>query len=1083
MNTKNFKGRGFTLVELMITMVMLSIIVVAIVSVVINSQKAKRNTELLSEAQQTARMLVDMISDDIRSAGYGANTISGHTPIVYAGPFDIMISANLAPYPDDPAAPASPAAINPIKRPLPGGSASPLYNGGAGFTDGAETIRYAFDSNNDGTVTNTDRGDDLEERLTRNDSLYSITRQVFGYNSVSDSNGGTPLPVGLARSDFPVRVSGVIQPLFQYWISTSDGDVLHGDDDGDGSLSDAEIAALVPVPAGSLRSISRVIVTVTTATRTPNSKNRYEQVEISTTTTITRNITITEGRVISGKVAIDANNNQVVDLGETGISNVRVENRTDGQVTKTDANGDYSFNVEAKSHTIEITLPNVICGSTTGYKAVDPAKLSYLVDATTANATQSFSLAQYTPGKVQGVVFVDLNGDGLQAGVGEVGISGCNVYLKSSVRSAYTASDGSYCIAAEPATDSVKCIVIVNDPEYTPTIPNPPAQTVTITANGTAYQNFGFVTAGQCTLKGKVFLDNGNGVYDGEAGIAGVELAVYYRASAVAPLTSEQWLPVDPLPVTAADGTFAIKVAALPDRYYSLTEFDPKGYFSTTTNRYEVGVVNTGDVKTGYNFGDMVLTAVSFSASNVLSMTVNDFREYEVNMATEKNDTDIVLGTKYETGRGNIRGWFNKRYLKDGTQTTDVNQLFELGNVSTTRFQYAYEQKQFPANVNIQAIASDTMNHKAYITKSGSVYSISTPNFRNSRHRKDLVLGLSNTSSITYNVAVWPSMDTCKYLASSGFSWDSIGAAVVQDSVPNTSPYIYRLIAGGNSAYPVNALAVSNFGNDSYADIVAGFSSATNTGGFQMWINTLKIPSLSGKYGETRIFPDSTTKQRWTGMGEVLALNAAYLVGGDTKNDLVVGTRDGTYTGSIIVYTGTGTPVGTDKWFTKLVTLNAQGEVTALKIIDINNDGKKDIVAAVRTENYKGELQVWLQDASGTTFGMLNSASERVCSFFAPFADAEPVCLDAAMMKWYTAAVNPHIVVGVRSSDIAGKTLIFDCSGGVLPEVGSDASGGAYLGAVAAVKIADFSMDGRKDIAVADKYGTDLGRLIIYYAQ
>ncbi|MDP2806609.1 MAG: hypothetical protein Q8O74_00535, partial [bacterium] len=459
----------------------------------------------------------------------------------------------------------------------------------------------------------------------------------------------------------------------------------------------------------------------------------------------------------------------------------------------------------------------------------------------------------------------------------------------------------------------------------------------------------------------------------------------------------------------------------------------------------------------------------------------------EVNMATAYNDTDIVLGTKYETGRGNIRGWFNKRYLVNGAQTTDVTQLFEVGDVSANRFQYAYEQKSFPTNINIQAIASDTMNHIGKIKKVAPNYIIGVPNFRNSRSRKDLVLGLSNTATITYNVAVWPTMDTCKYLASSVFSWDSVGAAVIQDSVPVTSPYMYKLIAGGNSAYPVNALAVANFGSDGFADIVAGFTSAPGAGGFELWINTLNIPSapaFDGKYSETRIFPEDSTGQLWTGMGEVTALDAADIVG-SASADLVVGTRDGIALGSIVIYTGTGTPSGANKWFTKLITLNALGEVTCLKLIDINGDGKKDIVAGVRTAEYQGNVQVWLQDASGTAFGMLNAASQRICSYFAPFTDAEPVCLDAAIMKWNPTLPTPapHIVVGVRSTEITGKALIFDCSLGVLPETGTDASGGAYAGAVAAVKIADFNMDGRKDISVADKNGINEGRLIIYYAQ
>ncbi|GEM_PF-3392188 len=1072
--------RAFTLIELMITLVVLSLVVMAIVSVVINSQNAKRNTELISEAQQTARILVDMISDDVRSAGYGANLVAGHTPIVYAAPFDLMISANLAPYPDDPSAPGSPQAINPVKQPLPGGSSSPLYNGGSGFSDGAETIRYTFDSNNDGVVNSNDRGDDLEERLTRNDSLYSVTRQVFGYNTVANNNGGNPLSVGLARCNFPARSAGseLIKPLFQYWISGTGGDVLYGDTDGDDSLSAQEIANLTPVPSSSLKNISRVIITVTTATRNPNTKNFYDEVVISTTTTITRNIKITEGRVISGKVVLDGNSNGIADGGEGGIANIEVENRTDGQVTYTDANGNYTFNVEAKKHTIQIYIPNLTCSSTIGYKVVDPGKLSYLVDVTSADATQNFALAQFTPGKVQGYVFEDLDSDG-EIDSGENGIQGCTVYLKNSVRSATTGSDGSYCLAAEPCTDSVKCTPIVHDPEYVATVPDPASQPVTITASGTASQNFGFITAPQATIKGKVFLDDGNGVYDGaEPGIGGAELAVYYRASATDPLTNEVYLTIDPLPMTASDGTFEIKVSALANRYYSVTEIDPKGYFSTTTNRYDVGVLTASQVATGYNFGDMKLTAVSFSASNVLSMTVNDMRECEVNFSTEKNDTDIVIGTKYETGRGNIRGWFNKRWLVDGTETTDITQLFEKGDVSASRFQYAYEQKEFPVNINIQAIASDTMNHKAKCKSGG----ITTANFRNSRHRKDLVVGLSNASSIAYNVAVWPTLDTCKYLASSGFVWDSVGASVTEDSVPNSGSYIYRLVAGGSSTYNVNALAVANFGGDGYPDIVAGYSTAAGTGGFQMWLNIEKIPNTNTT-SETRAFPDSSsTGMQWTGMGEVMALDAKDFVG-DTKIDLVVGTREPNTSGYIVVYTGNASAASTPKWFTKLVTLTAGGEVMALKIIDINSDGKKDIVAGVRTGSYQGQVQVWLQDASGTTFGRLNASSERIPSYFSPFDKAEPVCLDAALMKWYSAAISPHVVVGVRSTDFTGLTYVFDCSGGVLPEKGSDPSGGSYSGAVAAARIADFNMDGKKDIAVADKTGTNEGRLIVYYAQ
>lgn len=1093
MNTKNLKDRGFTLIELMITMVMLSIIVVAIVSVVMNSQKAKRNTELISEAQQTGRILVDMLSEDIRSAGYGANAPAGHLPIVYAGPFDIMISANLAPITDNPVTHGSPQAIKPGVTPLPGDSTGtdPLYDGGIGFTDGAETIRYSFDSDNNATVDASDRGDDLEERLTRNVDLYSLTRQIYGYNATTDDNTGTNLPVGMALSNFPARSAGSqVPPMFQYWIlNTATGlDELWGDTDKNGSLSPDEVDALYAgtdggvVPSASLRYVTKVGIAVTTATKSPNSKNTYEEFTINTITAITRNREVKAGKVISGRVGVDGDNNQQLDDTETGIQNIKVTNETDGQVTFTAADGSYLFNVEAKKQTIAIALPTLSCASTIGYKVVPPIKTDTIVDATSENKVVNFPLSIFTPGKVSGYVCEDVDNDGGEST--ESGIPGCIVYLKSSGKSITTDADGYYCLAAEqPVNDSIICIPAVHDPEYIATIPAAGRAAVALSTTAKT-QNFGFVAGPTGTIKGKVYLDkNGNGYCDVlDSGIAGVEMAITRGNTS---FTEEYIRFPDPV-VTKDDGTFECNVIANPTEKYIVYEIDPAGYFSTTPNRYDVGIVAANAVVNCPYFGDKMLAAVTIQAANVLSMTVGDLHEWEggttFTAQTANRDTDIVLGTRYGT-TGNIRGWFNKRYLYNSATTMDIYQLFEP-SFTGARNTYAF-QKTTPNNADIKAIACDTLNEIAGTKKSGSnnIVDVTKLNQRYSRSRKDIVIGVYNNLSISdFNVAVWPSMDTCKYRSADATTWDSLGQS------SDTINAAFKLKAGGDALNKVNALALANFGGDGFPDIVAGYTKSSGVGGFQLWINTQRTsyPSIS-KY-ETRLFPDSTGQIWETGLGEVLSLAAVDIVG-DTKIDLVVGTKETTSlpTGSIIIYKGSGTPATTPKWFSKSITLNPMGEVVALKVIDFNLDGKKDIIAAVKDAASEGQLQVWLQDGSGN-FGLWNDADSRyVPSYMTDITGYEPVCMDAGVLKW-TSNLYPHIVVGVRKSETSGKALLYDCTDGILPGDGANLAltspTATYgFGAVAAVKIADFDMDGKRDISVAEKTSETEGNLVFYYGK
>src|SRR6266545_8235129 len=65
--------RGFTLVELMVTMVVLSFVVVGLAAVLYGAMHSKVATANSAESSQAARTALDMIAYDVRSAGYGAD--------------------------------------------------------------------------------------------------------------------------------------------------------------------------------------------------------------------------------------------------------------------------------------------------------------------------------------------------------------------------------------------------------------------------------------------------------------------------------------------------------------------------------------------------------------------------------------------------------------------------------------------------------------------------------------------------------------------------------------------------------------------------------------------------------------------------------------------------------------------------------------------------------------------------------------------------------------------------------------------------------------------------------------------------
>ena len=150
--------RGFTMVELMVTLTVIAIVALALTAVLMTANRGKTSTMNNIESAQAARSAMDMIADDLRSAGYGADqdATPPQQPIVYVDSTELILCENLQPYPDGTAPHAPPLAYNPTGSPKPAPLNGTAWQPPMKYRTGAELIRYTLDVNNDGQVNAND---------------------------------------------------------------------------------------------------------------------------------------------------------------------------------------------------------------------------------------------------------------------------------------------------------------------------------------------------------------------------------------------------------------------------------------------------------------------------------------------------------------------------------------------------------------------------------------------------------------------------------------------------------------------------------------------------------------------------------------------------------------------------------------------------------------------------------------------------------------------------------------------------------------------------------------------------------------
>jgi prepilin-type N-terminal cleavage/methylation domain-containing protein len=979
------RNNGFTMIEILIVVVVAAIVVAGLMYVLSGSRRATRIADIDSQAQQNARVAIDFVTKDLRSAGYGLDFGNGQVAIAYAGPYDVVINANIEPVPDRGSTPGYPAAIDISASPAtvpPSGTA--LYTPARTYETGAETVRFTLDSNNDGVINQNDSTDEPVEG-TPNPYDYSLLRQIYGFDGAS--NGGVNEPVALIRGPGPYTDGTYPHPLFTYWYDHDDDvstpDLLWGDGSGNGELEQGEIVAIGPVTGANRTRINRIGITATGISRSQDSRHTvsdgYREAVITSEVNVRRSRPGTAA-YIRGVVFDDINGDGVQGSGEPGISDVGVRLNT-GVRTRTAAAGFYAFRVDPGPYTVTETDP-------IGYTSTTPNAV--LVNAVKGGvAIANFgdrAIAGY--GGILGMVVLWEQEGANPPEPTEYGVGGVEIFLNTGERDT-TSNIGQYSFMIPASSYTITMDV----PSGYQAIGHT-SVTRAVAEGDTVMVDFGLLPVEETgTIAGKVFEDaNGDGVLDlGESGIENVVIRLSSGDS------------------TRTDATGDYSFTVLPGTY-DVTEEDLAGYISTTVNNV-TGVIVEVDSTVIVNFGDTPATEMSFTVitlgetQRALCITSADLQEFK---DPGNTDQEIILGTKYVSGISNLNIWKNNWE----TMSTPNSAIFD-------------QDPWYSRTPSEDILSVD----KGDINADGV---------------EDIVTGLTSASG---KVLSWVTQTTGNK------------AGLLPD-VPN-SFFISTGVAH------VLSLKLCHADMDGNMDILLGTEYAPDLGIFEVWFG-----DGSGNFTHDV----ASDVYEWTGLqllNSVRSLAAGNLVGSPAQ-DVVLGTASGVNTGEMEIFRDNGAPNGK---FIYYATIQATGEVNAVILADMKEDsyGDLDIIAGTRTGVGTGYVELWHNNGDGT-FG-----EDLGLGVYAP---SDTIGLPGEVLSlgvdYFNRDIYPDVVVGLkRAAAFSGEIRVFEAYG-YLPSA-ENAYISPDIGEAITLTVNDFNEDYLADIAVGTRTSLSQGHVVVFF--
>lgn len=978
---------GFTLVEMMVTLVVFALVVATVAAIVVNVGRNRDKTAYRSETTQAARAAMDLIARDLRSAGYGVD-MDAATPqpaIAYVDSAEIILCQNQQPFPDTlSVGPQVPQAYQPTGNPRPATLNGTAWQPPQKYATGAELIRWTLDVNNDGGVDASDLSatQGFDAARTENPDDFVLVREVYGdmTGGVAGNNGGAQERVALVR-----KPGGGVPAIFTVYMkgSTTPWNWANG-----------------PVPAAQLDEIQRVEVRVTAAAPRKDADGRFAQTTLATQVNSMRSVPDfgISTYTVSGYVFDDLNQNGVMDGSDAGLAGVTV--RLGNYIGYTSATGYYAIQAANGTYTLRHNPPS-------GYGTFTNPD-TFLVTVASAPVTRSFADTARQGGWVTMRAFGDEDGDGSQDGDEPV-LSGIRFTMNPGGAEVYTDAYGTARLFAQ--TGGFTCSATVPDSMRATTASS---LSGTMTNGGSDGATVGLQVSDNGTLRGQVFRDNNrNGVPDGtDAGLSNVWVGA----------TTDGGLTIQGYVYTDASGNFSITVPANdPPRTqpYTLFIVPPAGFFPTNSTMIPNVYVQANQTVSGHNFGMASYQIITLNASRVLSLASRDLIEKDWNGNQTQNarrDADLVLGAD-AGGTDNVSVWFNNyaatplfnpsatysRLAPNSVMAMAVDTLDKSApvarpdlvtgtksSVSGNFFVWLNQgsnnnEGYFPTSY------STGMNYRTY--DGGDVQAVLTADVAGGA-MPDILVGTKSPVADRGTVEIWQSSDATTPTFSRIEIYPSIGG------IP------------GAKLGEVTAMAMADFDGDGVRDLVLGTRTSEFTG---------QVVFLQGLGKLT------TPKFLWRNSvdissGYVTALGVVD-VDLDGQRDVVIGTRLTSALGKIIWLRNRNSYMS---WgFENRREVDAPGVVMSLSVADMGGGSTSDLIVGWRSsENaYGGGVTVYYLD-------MLTLPSAGVDPSNGAILNMVPASTVANFNYGLNTTTPPvpylsDFAVGVKASATTGAVVIF----------------------------------------------------------
>ncbi len=987
------RERGFTLVELMVTLVVLAVVMISLMAVMYGTIRSKTATTNQLESVQAVRAGLDMLTRDLRSAGYGADL--DYTPlpqpsIAYIDSSQVLINANLQPYPDTDPAHTPPLAYDPAGSPRPFPLDGTAYAPPIRYRTGAELLRWTMDVNNDGVVDANDltAPDGMDAGHSPNPDDFVLVRQVYGDSTgnIAGANGGASERIALVNKPgngvpalFTVYFKGIAAP----W------DWKNG-----------------PVPPNRLAEISRISLQLTASSPRRNQDGTYARNTMRTEVATSRNVPNFGYTLypVDGYVYNDKNLNHTKDAGEPGIPNAFLllgNNLT----AYTDANGHYLFKARAGTYRLKQFAP-------TGY-GVFTNPDSTILSLSSGGATYSFADTARTGGLLHARVYRDLNGNGYRD-TGEPGESGIKLSVTPGPDIEYTGATGEATLFAQVGAFTVTA---TPPDSFLTTTPNPVSS---VMINGdTASVAFGVRPTPMGTVAGKVFRDvNRNGILDaGEAGMPNVWVGV----------TRDAGTTVSGYAMTDENGDYTINAPVNDPPHvtsYAVFMTPPSGYFATTSTAIAPVWVNEATPVTNRNFGVLAFQLISLDAARVLSLANGDLAEKDWPGTQTQNrvrDLDLVLGSD-ANGSDQISVWFNRydsnplfnaapdysRSAAGGVLSIAVDTLDAGANLARERADVVTgtDGGSSKSNFFVWLTQSSSGNEgylpaaptRSYQTKDrGDVTALVTGDLSGASTAPDgvdIVVGTASRNSGHGTIELWQNTNQATP------DWKQI------EIYPNVGGFPNKALG------EVTAMALADFDGDGLRDLVV---TARTIG--SSYSGQLIFMKNMGKAAS----PVFMYASGYALSGDLPTSVAVADVDADGNPDVVVGTRNSVTTGNILYWRNT---LPASFSFTQAESLPAPGLVASIAAADFGGDPRPDVAVGYRTSSsgFGGGVRIFYSDLGTFTGTGVDPSGGSVTSFVPAITTGNfnyGVYPSAPFGPFLT-----DLAIGVKTSDVTGALVV-----------------------------------------------------------